>query len=128
MIFCYIILIRWHFIWIQRDIKIIQMNEISSEHRKTDQWTVSYTGHWPEIDKKWIRVGPEIRQKEFEGKIKSFFTPKVVSAIFFLTRIEFILLTGQNFINDGDICHHDTTLSPQKHLLSPISSWVRITV
>ena len=70
------------------------MNVISSEHRKTDQWTVLYAGNGPEMDNIRIRVGPEILQKEFEGKIKSFFTPKVVSAIFFLTRIEFILLTG----------------------------------
>ena len=134
MIFRYIISIKWHFIWNQRDIKIIQMNEISSEHRKMDQ----RTGNWPETGLNRVRIGSEtdqsgteIPEKEFESKIKSFFTPKVVSAIFFLTRNEFIFIHKVESRNNNGDSLTDVTriiLCQQNSLLSPFSSRVRIKV
>ena len=83
------------------------------------------TGNGPRMGGKLTEGGPEIRQKEFESKIKSFFTPKVVSAIFFLTRKEFIFIHRfKNRINVVDKCHTDS-LCHQNTLivsnLSPIS-------
>ena len=57
----------------------------AQEHGSPNQFQRSQTYVWPS-------VGPVIQDKEFESKIKSFFTPKVVSIIFFLTRIEFEII------------------------------------
>ena len=114
------------------------MNEISSEHRKKDQRTVQFTRNWPETNFRRIRngqgtdqSGTEIPEKEFESKIKSFFTPKVVSAIFFLTRNEFIFIHKVESRNNNGDSLTDVTriiLCQQNSLLSPFSSRVRIKV